>query len=305
MESSPLTSEVVFDPFEEKIYHGLKNIGETIAAFYREGVRIVKYDNSEIKSYLIGHILREIDGGIRDVFSSEDITKVISAEYGIPEKKNFVDILVVLGEKPDSKFANNWFKIAKNFHPMAHRSSVVGLPRPPEDAIRVWKSYQEILIRLVGDYYSFIERIERIASFEKPTKPIIQLLPNLFKQPQKEAIFYRNLKSLDWFHPLKNAGFFNASTVPDLIKVDTGIRLSFWGPLPYFELVSKEISNGKRPKLCKSLIEIMTGKAGASDPRAPVLFVHRICLIIMHLHWLIPIGLGWSTPPACPTEQIS
>ena len=79
MESSPLTTELVFDPFEQKIYSGLKNIGDTIAAFYKEGVRIVKYDNSEIKSYLIGHILREIDGGIRDVFSSEDINEKISS----------------------------------------------------------------------------------------------------------------------------------------------------------------------------------------------------------------------------------
>ena len=258
MEISPLTVEVVFDPFEQKIYSGLKTIGDTLAAFYREGVRLVKYDNSEIRSYLIGHILREIDGGIRDVFSSNDVKERISFEYGIPEKKHLADILVVIGEKPDSKFANKWFEMAKTFPEMAHRGSVVGIPRPPEEAITVWNAYQEILIRLIGDYYSFIERIERIAGFEKPPKKIDRVLSNIFKQPRIESVFYRCLRSLEWFHPLLNAGFFDASTVPNLIKVDGGIRFSFWAPLPYLEFVSEEIARGNHSNLSKSLVEIMT-----------------------------------------------
>jgi len=48
------------------------------------------------------------------------------------------------------------------------------------------------------------------------------------------------------------------------------------------------------------LIHAVPGKTGTSNSLAPIKNAHRIYLIIMHLHWFIPIGLGWSTPPALP-----
>ena len=55
-----------------QIYNGLKSIGEEIAAFYIDGVRMFNSNGWNTKSYLLGHIAREIDGGIRGVFALKD-----------------------------------------------------------------------------------------------------------------------------------------------------------------------------------------------------------------------------------------
>ena len=67
---SPQTSESELTPRQNKIYRNLQDIGPEIAAFYLDGVKILRADNFETVPYLLAHITREIDGGLRDILSS-------------------------------------------------------------------------------------------------------------------------------------------------------------------------------------------------------------------------------------------
>ncbi|GEM_PF-2414019 len=46
----------------------------------------------------------------------------------------------------------------------------------------------------------------------------------------------------------------------------------------------------------------LIGKASAYDHLKPIYIDHRKCLILIHLNKSIPIGLGRSTPSACPAR---
>lgn len=57
---------------EFAIYNGLKSFRPEIAIYYRDGL-LLKVSRIQSKSNLLAHLLREIDGGLRDVF--EDSSK--------------------------------------------------------------------------------------------------------------------------------------------------------------------------------------------------------------------------------------
>ena len=73
-----------------KSNRNLKDIGPEIAAFYLDGIKILRADNFETAPYLLAHITREIDGGLRDILSSDEdkakiqkqLTKEILAKIG-------------------------------------------------------------------------------------------------------------------------------------------------------------------------------------------------------------------------------
>ncbi|WP_028840990.1 hypothetical protein [Thermodesulfobacterium hveragerdense] len=63
------------DDYQIHIFNGLKEIGKEIANLYYDGVRIFE-SNFTSKPYLLAHIAREIEGGIRDIFASNIKEKV-------------------------------------------------------------------------------------------------------------------------------------------------------------------------------------------------------------------------------------
>ena len=58
-------------PRQSEIYRNLEAIGPEIAAFYLSGVKVLQSDDLETSSYLLAHIAREIEGGLRDVLSEK------------------------------------------------------------------------------------------------------------------------------------------------------------------------------------------------------------------------------------------
>ena len=54
---------------QKNIYDGLKSIGEEISSFYNDALNIIDKDDLVSQSYLLAHIAREIDGGLRDILS--------------------------------------------------------------------------------------------------------------------------------------------------------------------------------------------------------------------------------------------
>ncbi len=57
-----------------EIHKGLKAIGPEIAQFYLDGIQVVDSD-LRTKSNLLAHILREIDGGSRDISEQKQLKK--------------------------------------------------------------------------------------------------------------------------------------------------------------------------------------------------------------------------------------
>ncbi len=57
-------------PIQKSIYDGLSILRPELASFFKEGIKLKEAD-CEIKSYLLAHILREIDGGLRGILDPD------------------------------------------------------------------------------------------------------------------------------------------------------------------------------------------------------------------------------------------
>lgn len=224
-----------------KIYSGLKTIGEEIASFYLDGVRLVKDNNYISKAYLIAHIAREIDGGLREILAPKDIKEKLQKTMTFEEehkeiKGHVASILVALDSEQDTPLAKEYINVAITFVRFAHRSGAYKKPRNPEEIISLWKRYEKILYRLFGDYINQLKHIDRILKFDLPSDYILETLPNFFNDEAKKNHFYDSLKNTNWFKPMYDKGFFNANTIENN---------KHWRPLTYLNFVSEEIKKKK------------------------------------------------------------
>ncbi len=65
------------NPQQRDIHLNLKNIGEEIAAFYLDGLKILHVRNLQTAASLLGHLAKEIDSGLKDLLPTKEDTKKI------------------------------------------------------------------------------------------------------------------------------------------------------------------------------------------------------------------------------------
>jgi len=270
---------------QSEIFKGLKSIGQEIAFFYLDGIEIVNSD-LKTKSYLIGHLLREIDGGLRNIFeskikkeefqksvTSEKLTELfeefkedyknyeylkdITVEEFRKEKGHISSVMASFGFSIDSQLSKQYIKITRWLHKYAHRSGAFNLPRDPKDIINIWNEYEEVLSKLIGNYYSLADRIDSIIKMVEPTKEVLQTLPNLLNHESRLVYFFSELKSIKWLPHLSDRGYFKASLNPRPThkkgKLDY-YSIQRWEVIPYLE----EVSNYNQIKPSKEVSDTLS-----------------------------------------------
>ena len=261
---SPQTSEPELTPRQNKIYRNLQDIGPEIAAFYLDGVKILRADNFETAPYLLAHITREIDGGLRDILSSDEdkakiqkgLTKEVLTKIGDYNtlkkyKGHIASILAALRiddvdvlSNPDDvniRFAVRWIEVAPKLVDFVHRHGPWKPPRSREAFEHLWYDFEEVLADLVGNYLNLLSRLDRILAYKAPTDDIIGTLPNLLKSDARRAYFFRELKYPTWLKPLRDAGWFNPEQNPLPYEAPDNpgyYRTPVWYALEYVEKVA-------------------------------------------------------------------
>ena len=261
---NPQTPESELTPRQKKIYRNLQDIGPEIAAFYLDGVKMLRSDNFETAPYLLAHITREIDGGLRDILSSDEdkakiqkqLTKEVLAKIGdystLKEYKGHIaSILAALRiddvdvlSNPDDvniRFAVRWIEVAPKIVGFAHRHGPWKSPRSREAFEQLWYDFEEVLADLVGNYLNLLNRLDRILAYKAPTPDIIATLPNLLKSDARRAYFFRELKYPTWLKPLRDAGWFDPEKSPLPYEVPDNpryYRIPVWYALEYVERVA-------------------------------------------------------------------
>lgn len=255
---------------QHEIYNSLKAIGEEISEFYKDGVTIIS-TGLVTKSYLLGHILREIDGGLRDIFGqskenkekfqknlSEDELAKLFAEFKEAykdyhylkdisfnefktERGHVASVMTSFGFSIDSRLSKEYLRVTRYLFKYAHRSGAFNKPRDPQDMIRIWGDFEEILHKLIGSYYFLANQIDLLLRLEEPTDSILKTLPNLFILESRRVYFFNNLKSPKWLLHLYNEGYFNGALNPEPIesKESPGLYSNpHWPALTYLQFVS-------------------------------------------------------------------
>lgn len=244
-DSSQLPNEVANRGLEltarqRDIHRNLKDIGEEIAAFYLDGLKILHDGNLQTAAYLLAHIAREIDGGLRDILSSdeakkniqEQLTTEVLAKFGDPNelkerRGHIASILAALGIEdvgtllPDDvrvNFAVRWINVSPHFPRFVHRRGVWKSPRARTEVENFWYEFEGILVDLVGSFLVLLNRLDRILEYERPTTEIRETLRNLLESETRREYFFKKLESPVWLVPLKEDGWFNPEQNPTLIE---------------------------------------------------------------------------------------
>ena len=277
-------------PQQSEIYRNLQAIGPEIAAFYLSGVKVLQDDDLETSSYLLAHIAREIEGGLRDVLSEkreehlEFVVHMPNGEKSTHEKRvkdtlEFVidtpgsvkltykkvqgnhkaSILQSLGVDENSPLAERWISVAKRFAAFAHRHGAWKPPREKEAFVPLWHEFENVLSDLIGNHFNLLNRIDHILR-KKPTKAIIETLPNLLASEIRYAYFFKKLDSPIWLKSLKDAGWFDLESSPSVHEVldETGAyAVSPWYALGYLEKVTNYTKEHPCEETINNIAEIV------------------------------------------------
>lgn len=263
---TPQTDDLELSSRQSEIYQNLEAIGPEIAAYYRDGIRILQNENLETAASLLGHIAREIDGGLRDVLSEkrkEELEFIIGTpdgseltyEKGRADTFNFTcntpgtftvtynrieghkpSILKSLGINTPSPLAERWLKVSKKFYRFDHRRGAWKPPRTREEFVPLWCEFEDVLADLVGNYLNLLSKVvDRILASEEPTDEMRGVLLNLLKSDSRCKYFFEKLDSPAWLEPLKENGWFdpesNVIVRPYKYYIKEPDQSAWWKPL--------------------------------------------------------------------------
>lgn len=110
----------------------------------------------------------------------------------------------------------------------------------------------------------------------------------LIKEESYRNYFFRKAKDIKWFYPLKSAGYFNATNVPDPVQVKEGFQIPLWIPLLYLEQVSLQIAEGKHHEYIDEIINIIKTVSEAKKDNYRVWY-HIIKILVNIPNERIPI----------------
>lgn len=269
---------------EKRIYAGLKDIGGEAAGYFKSALNYYYNDSFPNRVSHLAHAAREIDGGLRDVFSSRSlkkkieqnlINKSIETIFGkefITYRGHIASILAMLNVNEKDALAKEWLSVASQFSKYAHRHGVWKEPRSFMEFKSIWERYEDILDKLVGYFYSIIARLDGLISIDEASEAPIGTLLNLIKIRPYSDYFFKNVKSTKWFEYLKDKNFFTPETI-----FDAKGSLLFWNILDYFEFMSLKTQESLGKKYAKDLLDIINNT---------VLFsVHTIKINNYHVWW--------------------
>ena len=285
-------------PRQAEIYRNLEAIGPEIAAFYLSGVKVLQNDDLETSSYLLAHIAREIEGGLRDVLSNTQEKKKIQKQLkkanlvGLNERIGHIaSILSALDiDNLRAPLAERWISVATRFHEFAHRHGAWKSPRGKEAFIPLWHEFEDVLVELVGTHFNLLNRLDRILDYKEPTEKIINTLPNLLKSEVRRSYFFKKLDSPAWLKPLRDAGWFDPKSRPlaqEVVDQSENYATAPWYALEYVETAANHVKDHFCEEKVDILIDIIntmvdyandTGKSLGRD-----LTDHRVVKIICTL----------------------
>lgn len=277
---------------ELSIYNGLHLFRPEIAHFYKDGLEM-KTSNLASKSNLLGHLLREIDSGLRGVLEVterkeelkkqlppnfyEDLFNDFKKEYvnfhylsnvEMKDVKKYsghiASIISAFDFSLDSQLAKKYIKNAIWFHKYAHRDDAsIHSPRDPNDILKIWDEYEDNLFELVGNELPILDRIDTMIKDNTIDNNTLNRLPYLINTKTRKDYFFKKLKKTAWLSPLYEKGYFAGSANPSPIQVDMkdgnkGITFPRWEILDYLLFCANEFrdTNGDFTKILRVIDDI-------------------------------------------------
>ena len=258
-----IISNIELSDSQSEINQNLQTLTPLLAAFYRDWLRMQQSTDFKCRSYLLGHLAREISAGFKDVLSieeDEDEIKTLLKNDDLGDlnehKSHIASIMSALDVPNFNLRSEQWINISKDFATLAHKDR-----DESEISIRIesesyWIKFEELLSFLVGGYLNLLNRVDKIRETEEPNENMVGTLSNLLKPEVLYKHFFQSLKSQAWLEPLKEDGWFNPekNPVPQEDPEHTGYyNRRRWYALEYVE----KIATQSQKSLCDETINIL------------------------------------------------
>ena len=288
-----IKKETVLADKQKLIYYGLSNIGEEIASFYLDGIKIINSENLATKSYLLAHIGREIEGEIRGILAPPKKSKKCKACNQIihEEDEHINSICGALNLNIDHPLVKKWHKL--KFARFAHRHGGFKEPRDESIILEKWRDFEDILGLLLGSHYNLIIRVlDQVLKNEKPPKGYLKKISNLLKKDAYKNYFFNNLKSKFWFKKLRDYGYFSPHNNPTPYELSgrEGYKIPYWTELKYLEKISVENIKEKDEQIEKIIFEIVNEIISHKNEGSKRIDNNRTDLSILKILCTLPIS---------------
>ncbi|MFN8108329.1 MAG: hypothetical protein U0Y82_00525 [Thermoleophilia bacterium] len=226
-------SVLLLDAEQQRTHMRLRRVlGEEQAAFFLDACLLMETEHGFTStSHLVGHLLREIDGGLLEVVRSlapgRDWPKKGSKGS---HRATIVCACVALGLGSD--VPDRWSLVVAGQQKVAHRHSRGG-PRPVDEALRErWREAQllfaQVTDRLEARIGLSLAAAERIASGAPDMTVFHRDLPH--SQVALDRFF--EFAGPEWLDPLLAGGAFR-SPPPLVVSSDGAVRFVRWPPGAY------------------------------------------------------------------------
>ena len=216
--------DIELAPHQSEISQNLEKIAPLFAAFYRDWVRMRHTNNFQCRSYILAHLAREVDSGLRGALSTkrghEQIQEQLKRE-GLGDLKGRIgyiaSIMGTLGVPDFDLGVEQWIQTVKDLANLAHRDLDDEAKLLRSEVESLWPKVEELWAYLVGGYLKLLNRVDRILAYgdEPPTdEQIKEALQNLLKFDGINQYFFDKLESPAWLKPLKEDGWLDPDQNP-------------------------------------------------------------------------------------------
>ncbi len=242
----PISNIELSNP-QSEINENLQTLAPLLAAFYRDWLRIRQSTNFKCRSYLLGHLAREIDGGFRDILSIDEdkdvIEQALEEDWGrlYKSKGHIASIMSALGVPDFDLRSEQWIRTTKDLFILTHKNSGNKARLIRKESESLWPKFEELLAFLVGGYLNLLDRVDKICDVEQPNEDMIGTLHDLLGPEVLYKHFFQNLKSPAWLEPLKKDGWFQPENNPvpqEDLDYSGYYRVPIWYALEYIGKVA-------------------------------------------------------------------
>ena len=162
---------------QSEINQNLQTLSPLLAAFYKDWIRIRQSNNYNCRSYLLGHLAREIAAGFRDILSMDEDKRKIEESLGEKDwgkldrhKPHIASIMSALGVPDFDLRTEQWIYITKNLFALAHKNSGNKAKSLRKDSEYLWPKFEELLAFLVGGYLNLLNRVDKMICTKQPNE---------------------------------------------------------------------------------------------------------------------------------------
>lgn len=211
-------------PYQSEISQNLEKIAPLFAAFYRDWVRMLRSTNFQCRSYMLAHLAREVDSGLRGALSTKRGQKQVQEQLkkadlgGLKEHVGYIaSIMEALGVPDFGLRVEQWIQTVKDLKNLTHRDLDDEAKLHRNEVESLWPKVEELWVYLVGSYLKLLNRVDRILGYkcEPPTdEQIKEALRNLLEFEGINQYFFDQLESPAWLKILKEDGRFDPKNNP-------------------------------------------------------------------------------------------